>query len=379
MLDLVVRGGLVVTPGGIVRADVGVGDGVIAEVAPDLEGARVIDAVGLHVFPGGLDPHVHFNEPGRTHWEGIKTGSAALAAGGFSAYFDMPLNSTPPVTDGAAFDAKLEAAVRDSSVDFGLWGALVPGAALEELAERGVIGFKAFMSNSGIEDFARADDVTLYEGMATAARLGRLVAVHAENDALTARTLGPTVRDWMNSRPVVAELEAISRAITFAADTGCALHIVHVSSGAGVGLVTEARARGVDVTCETCPHYLFLTPEQVEQIGPVAKCAPPIRDAEDQRRAVGAPARGRDRLRHVRPLPQLARPQGRDVRRGLGRDRGRADDAGAAGRRAGAAAGGADGHGRREAVRDRRQGRDRAGRGRRSRPRRPERGVHARG
>ena len=110
MLDLVVRGGHVVTPGGVVRADVGVGDGVVAEVAPDLDGARVIDAVGLHVFPGGLDPHVHFNEPGRTHWEGIKTGSAALAAGGFSAYFDMPLNSTPPVTDGAAFDAKLEAA-----------------------------------------------------------------------------------------------------------------------------------------------------------------------------------------------------------------------------------------------------------------------------
>ncbi|MDA0171256.1 allantoinase AllB [Solirubrobacter taibaiensis] len=282
MLDLVVRGGHVVTPGGIVRADVGVGDGVIAEVAPELDGTRVIDAVGLHVFPGGLDPHVHFNEPGRTHWEGIKTGSASLAAGGFSAYFDMPLNSMPPTADGAAFDAKLEAAVRDSSVDFGLWGALVPGAAMEELAERGVIGFKAFMSHPGTEDFQRADDVTLYEGMATAARVGLLVAVHAENDALTARALGPTVRDWMDSRPVVAELEAISRAITFAADTGCALHIVHVSSGAGVGLVTDARARGVDVTCETCPHYLFLTPEQVEKIGPVAKCAPPIRDAEDQ-------------------------------------------------------------------------------------------------
>jgi allantoinase len=273
----------VVTPAGVISADVGVDDGVIVAVEPELAGgAHEIDAAGLHVLPGGLDPHVHFNEPGRTHWEGIRTGSAALAAGGFSAYFDMPLNSTPPTTDGAAFDAKLEAARRESSVDFGLWGGLVPGARLEELAERGVIGLKAFMSNSGIEDFAHADDVTLFEGMAVAARLGLLVAVHAENDALTARSLGPTVRDWMDSRPVVAELEAIGRAITFAEATGCALHIVHVSSGSGVALVTAARARGVDVTCETCPHYLFLTPEEVEALGPVAKCAPPIRDAEEQ-------------------------------------------------------------------------------------------------
>lgn len=283
MLDLVVRGGRVVTPAGVVDADVGIGDGVIAAVEPELPGAaRAIDAAGLHVLPAGLDPHVHFNEPGRTHWEGIKTGSAALAAGGFSAYFDMPLNSMPPTADGAAFDAKLAAARRDSSVDFGLWGALVPGARLEELAERGVIGLKAFMSHPGTEDFQRADDVTLYEGMAAAARLGLLVAVHAENDDLTARALGPSVRDWMDSRPLIAELEAITRAITFAEHTGCGLHIVHVSSGSGVALVTAARARGVDVTCETCPHYLFLTPADVESIGPVAKCAPPIRDADEQ-------------------------------------------------------------------------------------------------
>lgn len=283
MLDLVVRGGCVVTPDGVRDVDVGVADGVITAIEPELSGgAREIDARGLHVLPAGLDPHVHFNEPGRTHWEGLRTGSAALAAGGFSAFFDMPLNSTPPVVDGAAFDAKLEAATRESSVDFGLWGGLVPGAGVEELAARGVIGFKAFMSNSGIADFPHADDVTLYEGMAVAAELGLPVAVHAENDALTARLRGPSVRDWMASRPVVAELEAIGRAITYAEATGCALHVVHVSSGSGVALVTGARARGVDVTCETCPHYLFLTPEDVEALGPVAKCAPPIRDAPEQ-------------------------------------------------------------------------------------------------
>jgi allantoinase len=279
---VIVRGGQVVAPGGVVAADVGVGDGLIAAVEPDLEGGAAweIDARGLHVLPGGLDPHVHFNEPGRTEWEGFATGTAALAAGGFTAFFDMPLNSAPPVVDGAAFDAKLEAARASACVDYGLWGGIVPGnrERMEELAERGVVGFKAFMADSGIADFARADDATLYDGMAEAARLGLLVAVHAENDALTARRRGPGARDWLDSRPLVAELEAIGRAIAFAADTGCALHIVHVSDGRGVALVTEARARGADVTCETCPHYLLLTPEDVAALGPVAKCAPPVRE-----------------------------------------------------------------------------------------------------
>jgi allantoinase len=279
VLDLIVRGD---------ATDIGIADGAIAAVEPGLTGGarEEIDARGLLVLPGGLDPHVHFNEPGRTHWEGIATGSAALAAGGFTAYFDMPLNSSPPLTDVAAFDAKLAAARASSHVDFGLWGGLVPGsvAGMEALAERGVVGFKAFMSNSGIDEFAHADDRTLYDGMATAARLGLPVAVHAENDALTARSLGPTAEDWIASRPVIAELEAISRAILFASETGCSLHVVHVSSPAGVALVTDARRRGVGVTCETCPHYLFLTWDDVAGLGPIAKCAPPIRHPDEQAR-----------------------------------------------------------------------------------------------
>ncbi len=282
-----VRGGTVVTPSGVLAADVGVLDGAIAAIAPELEaGARELDASGLHVFPGGLDPHVHFNEPGRTHWEGQQTGTAALAAGGFTGFFDMPLNSSPPTIDGAAFDAKLLAARASARVDYGFWGGLVPGNLdeLEDLAERGVVGFKAFMSNSGIDEFVHADDVTLYEGMAVCARLGKLVAVHAENDALTARPAGSSARAFMASRPIVAEVEAIGRAIAFAEDTGCALHIVHVSSARGVELVAEGRTRGVDVTCETCPHYLWLSQSDVEAIGAVAKCAPPVRpDAERER------------------------------------------------------------------------------------------------
>src|SRR5262249_41485035 len=165
---------------------------------------------------------------------------------------------------------KVAAARASSLVDFALWGGLVPGniEQLDELATRGVVGFKAFMSNSGIADFAAADDLTLYEGMARAARLGRIVAVHAENDTLTrelaqrAIAAGRTgIRDYLASRPAVAELEAIGRAIIFARETGCSLHIVHVSTGRGVSLVVEAQAQGVDVSCETCPHYLVFTDE----------------------------------------------------------------------------------------------------------------------
>jgi allantoinase len=151
-----------------------------------------------------------------------------------------------------------------------------------------VAGFKAFMATSGTLDFQPADDVTLYEGMQKAAALGLPVLVHAENkqitDGLSARrvsTLRTTMRDYLDSRPVVAELEAIQRAILFAEETGCALHVVHVSTGRGVALVANARERGVDVTCETCAHYLVLTDEDAEALGAITKCAPPLRPREE--------------------------------------------------------------------------------------------------
>lgn len=287
--DLIIRNGVLVTPAGPAAADLAVADGAIVAVGPELAGAAAstIDARGLHVLPALIDAHVHFNEPGRTGWEGWATGSAALAAGGGALCLEMPLNASPPTLDAAAFAQKLAAAEAASRVDFALWGGLTPANRdhLAELAACGVVGFKAFMSNSGIADFGAADDLTLYEGMAVAARLGLPVAVHAESDALTGALAARAaaegragVRDYLASRPVVAELEAIQRAILFAAETGCRLHIVHVSSGRGVAMVAEARARGVDVSCETCPHYLVLAAEDVERIGAAAKCAPPIRD-----------------------------------------------------------------------------------------------------
>ena len=290
--DVLIRGATVVGAGAQRRLDVGVADGLIAALGPELAGPATeeIDAAGLHLLPGVVDAHVHMNEPGRADWEGFETGTRALAAGGATAAIDMPLNAHPPTVTGAAFDEKRRCLERSALVDIALWGGLVPGGveAMDELAARGVVGFKAFMCSSGIDDFPGVDDLTLYEGMCRAASLGLPVAVHAESEAITAglaqraRAAGRTaMRDFLASRPVVAELQAIARAIALAQESGCSLHVVHVSTGRGVALVAAARARGVDVSCETCPHYLVLTEEDAEALGNVAKCAPPLRPRQE--------------------------------------------------------------------------------------------------
>jgi allantoinase len=290
--DLLVRGGTVVTPVSLYVSDIGVLDGVVAAVGPELEGAAVetVDAAGLHVFPGLVDAHVHCNDPGRSAWEGFAHATRALAAGGTTTFVDMPLNASPPTVDAASFDLKVAAAEGAAAVDFALWGGLVPGDLdrLDELAARGVVGFKAFMCPTGIDDFEMADDATLLAGMERAAALGLPVAVHAEDAELTTRLAAEavaagrtTLRDYLDSRPVVAELEAIGRAIGMAEATGCSLHVVHVSTGAGARLVAAARGRGVDVTCETCPHYLALDEDDLLELGLQAKCSPPLRPRAD--------------------------------------------------------------------------------------------------
>ncbi len=291
MPDLVVRGGTLVTPG-LPQTDVAIEDGKIAAIGPELPGAaEEIDARGLHVFPGVIDAHLHFNEPGRTEWEGAATGSRALAAGGGTLFFDMPLNSTPCTVNADAFDRKRAALAKSSITDFALWGGLIPGNVheMEALADRGVVGFKAFLCDSGLPEFPRADDMTLLDGLHEAARLGLPVAVHAESQEITqglARKIAERdragVRAFLASRPVIAELEAIQRATLLAREAGAKLHIVHVSSGRGVALAAEARAQGADVSIETCPHYLFFTEDDVERLGAVAKCAPPLRSLADQ-------------------------------------------------------------------------------------------------
>jgi len=274
------------------QADVAIEGGFIRAVESEIPGGREeIDARGLFVFPGLIDVHVHFNEPGHTEWEGAATGSRALAAGGGTLFFDMPLNSIPCTVNAREFDLKRSALEASSVTDFALWGGLVPGNVqeMEALAESGVVGFKAFLCHSGLDEFPRVDDLTLWEGLREAARLGLPVAVHAENHeliaALSRRMIEQGrqgIRDFLESRPVLAELEAIQRATLLAGEAGARLHVIHISSGRGVLLAAEARQRGVDVSTETCPHYLFFTGEDVERLGAVAKCAPPVRDRKEQ-------------------------------------------------------------------------------------------------
>ena len=200
----------------------------------------------------------------------------------------MPLNSLPCTLNGEAFDRKAAALTAASVTDFALWGGLVPGnlEGMEELAERGVVGFKAFMCDSSLPEFPRADDLTLFEGMRQAARLGLPVAVHAESEEITrgliARATGHAHCGLPAIPPVIAEVEAITRAGFFARQTGCRLHVVHISSGSGIAAALEARELGADISIETCPHYLFFTEDDLHRIGALAKCAPPLRSHEER-------------------------------------------------------------------------------------------------
>jgi allantoinase len=241
-------------------------------------------------MPGMIDTHVHFNEPGRTEWEGLATGSRSLAAGGATSFFDMPLNSTPPVVNEKNLKAKSKLADEKSVVNPYYWGGLVPQniAALKDLHTNGVIGFKAFMSPSGIEDFDHADDETLYKGMSEIASFGSILAVHAESTVITAQlqeeklAAGKTsARDFVESRPIISEIEAVRRIISYAEATGCKLHLVHASSRKVTDLINDAKKRGVDASVETCAHYLALTVKDLEEKGGLAKCAPPLRDHEE--------------------------------------------------------------------------------------------------
>lgn len=263
---LVVRGGLVVTDD-VAAADVVAVDGTIVEVvAPgtaEVTGARVVDAGGLVVLPGAVDPHVHLDEPGRTHWEGFDCGTAAAAAGGVTTVVDMPIDSLPPTVTARDVTAKCEAARAHARVDVALWGGLVPGSVghLDELLEAGVVGFKAFACPSGWDDFPEVDEPTLLAGLERSAATGRPVGLHAE-----LASLGHTV---------ASEVEAVRWAADLADRTGGHLHVVHASA---IEAVDEAVSHG-NVTVETCPHYLLLSADDADRIGAEARCNPPIRPA----------------------------------------------------------------------------------------------------
>lgn len=291
-VDLYLKNGRVITETGEEFQGVAIQDGKIEALVPGdthVTAHKEIDLHGNLVLPGLVDDHVHFNEPGREHWEGYTTGSMAAAAGGITTVMEMPLNATPPTINLRHMQGKLTA-VRDKAVvDYALWGGLVDNnvADLDDLHAAGVIGFKGFMSASGV-DFARIDDDVLYAGLRKVRDLGNLVAVHAENEWVTA-LLGQELRDagrtdraaWTESRPPATELEALQRAIYWAGVTGGRLHVVHTTIAAGMRAAQAARAAGANVTVETCPHYLTFDAADFVRIGPAAKCAPPLRARDE--------------------------------------------------------------------------------------------------
>ncbi|MEW2356957.1 allantoinase AllB [Spirillospora sp. NPDC029432] len=282
--DLVVRSSRVVLPDGERPAAVTVRDGRIAAITGPGTAADV-DLGATALLPGLVDTHVHINEPGRTEWEGFASATRAAAAGGVTTLVDMPLNSLPPTTTAAALGAKRAAARGAVHVDVGFWGGAVPGnlPSLRPLHEAGVFGFKCFTADSGVPEFPPLPDAAMRAAAAEIAAFGGLLIVHAEDPAALAAPADGGYPAFLASRPPEAERRAVERVIALVEETGVRAHILHLSAAACVEPLAEARARGLPVSAETCPHYLVLAAEDVP--GPAAtayKCCPPIRGAANR-------------------------------------------------------------------------------------------------
>ncbi len=282
MADLVVRSRRTVTADGERPAAVVVTHGrIVAVEAYDAEVAagRDTDLGGTALLPGLVDTHVHVNEPGRTEWEGFATATRAAAAGGVTTIVDMPLNSLPPTVDAGALRVKRAAAAGRCHVDVGFWGGVVPGnaGALPALHEAGVFGFKAFLADSGVPEFPPVTADQLRLALST---VDARFVVHAEDPYhLHAAASSSAYADFLASRPPDAEHAAIATVIDAARATGARVHVLHLSSAAALPLIADARAAGVRITAETCPHYLTLDAEHVPAGATEFKCCPPIRDA----------------------------------------------------------------------------------------------------
>lgn len=301
--DLVLRGRRVVAGGAMGPAAVHVAQGVITavtgydDVPPEVE---VVDAGHAVLMPGLVDTHVHVNEPGRTEWEGFDTATRAAAAGGVTTLVDMPLNSVPATTSVVGLAAKLAAARGRVHVDVGLWGGVVPDnlEELEPLWAAGVLGFKCFLCPSGVDEFAHVTEADLRAALPSLARLGAPLLAHAElPEPLARAALAVAELDarryavYLASRPPESERQAIELLIRLARETGARVHVVHLADADSLPLLRDARASGVPVTVETCPHYLHFAAEEIRDGATDHKCAPPIRQAENRERlwaALGA-------------------------------------------------------------------------------------------
>lgn len=289
MTDLVIRSRRVVTPDGVRAASVHVAEGRIVrlgawdEKPPDV---TAVDAGESIVMPGLVDTHVHVNEPGRTEWEGFESATRAAAAGGITTILDMPLNSIPATTTESALEAKRAAAREKSVVNVEFIGGFVPGnvGELEGLRDAGVRAFKCFLAPSGVDEFPAVGEHDLREAFPVLARLGLPLMVHAEDPACLLPSRGPSRKyaDYLTTRPAAAERNAITLLTQLMARAPTPVHIVHLSSASSLDIVRTARARGLPLTVETCPHYLTFSAEEIPDGATKYKCAPPIRDKAER-------------------------------------------------------------------------------------------------
>ena len=285
MLDLALKSRRVVTPGGVREALLLLRDGRIADILPvdAVVAARTIDVGDLAILPGVIDPHVHINEPGRTEWEGFATATRAALAGGLTTLVDMPLNSAPVTTSVANLQLKLAATTGQLHTNVGFWGGIVPGNADEVagLIAAGVLGFKAFLTHSGIDDFPNATEADLRQVMPLLARHRLPLLVHCElshNDDAWKQNDHRSYANYLASRPKSWEDEAVAMMIRLCEEFNCPTHIVHLSSAGSIAPIAAAKARGLPLTVETGQHYLYFNAEDIADGQTQFKCAPPIRE-----------------------------------------------------------------------------------------------------
>ena len=281
--DLVIRAASALVDGTFRPVEIGIAAGRIAEISSGpLDGDEIVTLGPDEVLiPGIVDTHVHVNEPGRTEWEGFASATRAAAAGGVTTIIDMPLNSIPATTTTEALDAKRAVAI--VSVDTGFWGGAVPEnlGGLKALHDEGVFGFKAFLAPSGVDEFGHLDAAELEAALEEIAGLGSLLIVHAEDPGVLdahANDGGTNYHAFVDSRPDEAETTAIERVIAGVRRTGARAHILHLSSAAALPALRAARAEGLPITVETCPHYLTIAEEQIPDGATRFKCCPPIRN-----------------------------------------------------------------------------------------------------
>src|SRR5689334_17869205 len=287
--DLIIRGQRVVLPETVAPRSVHIREERIVFVGDYddvVAGCEVVDAGESVVMPGLVDTHVHINAPGRSEWEGFHSATLAAAAGGVTTLVDMPLNSIPPTTTLAGFEAKLETARGDCFVDVGFWGGVVPGntAELAPMFAAGVVGFKCFLVPSGVDEFEHVTERDLREAMPVLTQLGALLIVHAElPQSIKTNGFGSAdYQSFLASRPRVAENEAIELMIRLSREFDTRVHIVHLSSAEAIPMLREAQAAGVKITAETCPHYLHFVAEEVPVGATEFKCCPPIRERDNR-------------------------------------------------------------------------------------------------